>query len=151
MGRNAWIADEYATIGKTLSQYALEKMGRKIHLSYGYAYMGGVFEWYPVLWEHGGLGPAGETFNGGTGGRGQADLETAAEWHHEHECYVSFTIEDDILEFGSPSEIEEAVKEHCLNHKHMPRFAPGYKPPYWTPPEKVDIAIAAHKKYGRYD
>ncbi|TAK34924.1 MAG: hypothetical protein EPO21_07960 [Chloroflexota bacterium] len=146
-----WTADYFSTLGKTLSQYAVEKMGRRIHLFYGYAYMGKSYEWFTQMYEVGGLGPAGETFNGGMGGRGAVDLEKSADWHHEHECFMSYTIEDRIMEFGSPTELEEAVKQHCLSHKHMPRFAPGYKPPYWTPFENLDIAIAAHKKYGRYD
>jgi hypothetical protein len=64
---------------------------------------------------------------------------------------MCFTIDDHIMEFGSPSEIEEAVKELCLRHKHMPKFAPGFKPTYWTPAQNVDIAVAAVKKYGRYE
>ena len=146
-----WTTDHYRIIGTTLGNYSKEKLGRKMPMTYGYAYMGGALTWYQVMWENGGLGPLGETFNGGFGGRGEVDLEKAADWHHEHECHMEFTIDDHIMEFGSPTEIEEAIKKHCLDHKHMPRFAPAFKPPYWTSPENVDIAVAALKKYGRYE
>lgn len=146
-----WTAEYFATLGKTLGKLAVEKLGRKIPLTYGYAYMGKSLEWFAQMWEVGGLGPVGETFSGGRGGRGAVDLEKAADWHHEHGCSMSFTIEDHIMEFGSLSEIEEAVKENCLRHKHMPSFGPAFKPPYFTPFEKVDAAVKAHKKYSRYD
>ena len=146
-----WTTDHYRLIGTNLAEYSVERLGRKMPLYYGYAFMGGALTWYQVMWDQGGLGPVGETFNGGSGGRGEVDLEKAADWHHEHECHMSFTIDDHITEFGSPTEIEEAIKKHCLDHKHMPRFAPGFKPPYWTSPENVDIAVAALKKYGRYE
>ena len=151
MENNLWICDHYSIIGKTLSQYAVEKTGRKIHLSYAYAYLGKALEWYRIMWEHGGLGPAGETFNGGLGGRGQVDLEKAAEWHHKHGLYMSFTIDDHTMESGPISKIEGEVKEHVLHHKHMPKFAPGAKPSYWTPMAHADAAVAAFKKYGRYE
>ena len=151
LGGNEWILDYYGTLGKTLSKYAKEKLGRPIHLSYGYPYMAKALEAYPIGWEHSALGPAGETWNGGCGGRGEVDLEASANWHHEHECYMSFSITDPTLENGPISAIEEEMKEHVLKHKHMPKFAPGIVPPYWTPPEHVDAAIAAARKYGRYE
>lgn len=106
---------------------------------------------YPVVWEYGALGPAGEMWNGGCGGRGECDLDAVAQWHHEHECYCSISIEDHTLEFGTQSEIEEAVKDHVMKHKHMPKFAPGIIPPYWTPAKNFDTAIKAFKKYSRYE
>jgi len=148
---NEWMLDYYVTIGKELSEHAKEKMGSPIHLSHGYPYTGKGMKAYPKVWDHGALGKAGEMWNGGCGGRGEVDLEAAANWHHEHECFMSFSIEDHTLEFGTLSEIEEAVKEHVLKHKHMPRFAPGIIPPYWTPPAHFDAAIAAARKYGRYE
>jgi hypothetical protein len=151
LGGNEWILDMYGTLGKTLSKHAKEKMGRPIHLSYGYPFMAKQLEALPIGWEHGALGPAGETWNGGCGGRGEVDLEKSADWHHEHECYMSFSITDPTLEYGPISAIEEEVKEHVLKHKHMPKFAPGIIPPYWTPPAHVDAAIAAARKYGRYE
>jgi hypothetical protein len=151
LGGNEWILDIYGKLGKTLSKYAKEKMGRPVHLSYGYPYMAKQLEALPIGWKHGALGPAGETWNGGCGGRGEVDLEKSADWHHEHGCYMSFSITDPTLENGPISAIEEEVKELVLKHKHMPKFAPGIVPPYWTPPEHVDAAIAAAKKYGRYE
>jgi len=148
---NEWTLGYFKTIGKTLSEHAVSKWGEKIHLSYGYPYMGKALEAYPYCWEYGALGPAGELFNGGCGGRGEVDLEASANWHHEHECFMSFSITDHTLEYGPISAIEEEVKEHVLRHKHMPKFAPGIIPPYWTPPEHVDAAIAAARKYGRYE
>ena len=150
-GGNEWILDIYGKLGKALSKYAKEKMGRPVHLSYGYPYMAKQLEALPIGWKHGALGPAGETWNGGCGGRGEVDLEKSADWHHEHGCYMSFSITDPTLENGPISAIEEEVKELVLKHKHMPKFAPGIVPPYWTPPEHVDAAIAAAKKYGRYE
>ena len=143
--------DYYVKIGSTLSDYAKEKLGRPIHLSHGYPFMGTALKAYTVVWEYGAMGPAGEAFNGGCGGRGECDLEAAAQWHHEHECFVSFSIEDQTLENGPISDIEEAVKDHVLKHKHMPKFAPGIIPPYWTPSEHFEAAITAARKYGRYE
>lgn len=151
MEGNEWILGYHAKLGKTLSQYAEEKLGRKIHLSYGYGFMGKALQAYPKMWESRALGPAGETFNGGFGGRGAVDLEAAANWHHTHECYMSFTIEDHAMEFGPVSAIEEQMKAHVLNHKHMPKFVPSAKATYHTPQVHIDAAIAAARKYGRYE
>ena len=151
MEGNEWICDYEAKIGRTLSKYAIEKLGRPIHLAYGYGLMAKALDWYNALWERGGLGPVGETFNGGLGGRGEEDRETLINWHYEHECYIGISIDDHPMEFGPISAIEEECKELVLKHKHMPKFAPGIVPPYWTPPEHVDAAIAAMRKYGRYE
>lgn len=151
LGGNEWILDYFVDLGKILSDHAKEKMGMPIHLSHGYAFMGMQMKALPIVWEHGALGPAGEMWNGGCGGRGEVDLEASAQWHHEHECFVSFSIEDKTLEYGPISAIEEEVKEHVLKHKHMPKFAPGIIPPYWTPSEHFEAAIAAARKYGRYE
>jgi len=151
LGGREWILDYYKDIGLTLSAYAKEKMGGPVHLSHGYPYTGMALKAYSIVWEHGALGPAGEMWNGGCGGRGECDLEAAADWHHEHGCHMSFSIEDRIQEFGSLAEIEEAEKAHVLKHKHMPRFGPAICPPFWTPLEKYEAAIKAAKKYGRYE
>lgn len=151
MEKHLWITDYFRAVGTSLAAYSKEKLGRRMPMTYGYAYMGGALTWYQIMYENGGLGPVGETFNGGLGGRGAVDLEKAANWHHEHECHMCFTIDDHIMEFGSQTEIEEAIKKHCDDHKHMPRFAPAFKPPYWTKQGNVDIAVAALKKYGRYE
>jgi len=148
---NEWIIGYHKKLGEALSQYAREKLGRPIHLFYGYGFMGKALQAYDIMWKYGGLGPAGELFNGGYGGRGEVDLEAAANWHHEHECFVSFTIEDHPMEFGPVSEIEEQMKTHVLNHKHMPRFLPAFKSTYWTPMAHIDAAIAIIKKYGKYE
>ncbi len=151
MGNNMWMVDHFTKIGTTIASYAEKEMGKKLLMTYGYAFLGKALEWYQIFWGNGALGPVGTTFNGGIGGRGGVDLEKVADWHHEHECVLSYTIDDHITEFGSPSEIEEAIKKHCLDHKHMPRFAPAFKPPYWTPLKNVDIGVEALKKYGRYE
>ena len=151
MEGNEWICEYYVKLARTLSEYAVEKLGRPILLIYGYGLMGKAMQAYDIMWEHGGLGPAGELFNGGYGGRGEVDLEAAANWHYEHECFLSFSIEDHPMEHGPISAIEEQMKEHVLSHKHMPRFIPGAKATYWTPMEHIDAAYATVKKYGRYD
>jgi hypothetical protein len=148
---NEWTLDIFGTLGKTFSKYAKEKLGRPIHLSYGYPFMAKALEAYPKCWEHAALGPAGETWNGGTGGRGEVDLEAAADWHHEHGLYMSFSGTDSITENGPISAIEEEVKDIVLKHKHQPKFVLDIFPPYWTPPAHIDAAIAAQKKYGRYE
>jgi hypothetical protein len=148
---NEWIIGYHKKLGEALSQYAKEKLGRPIHLAYGYGFMGKAMQAYDLMWKYGGLGPAGELFNGGYGGRGQVDLEAAAKWHHEHGCYLTFTIEDHTVEFGPISQIEEELKKHVLDHKHMPKFVPGIKATYWTPMAHIDAAVATMKKYGRYE
>ncbi|MFC1925668.1 hypothetical protein ACFLW2_03110 [Chloroflexota bacterium] len=151
MEGNEWVIEYHKKLGKALSEYAVEKLGRPTLLVYGYALMGKAMKSYPIMWEHGGLGPAGELFNGGYGGRGEVDLEEAANWHHEHGCFLSYSIEDHPMEFGPISEIEEQMKAHVLKHKHMPRFVPAAKATYWAPMEHIDAAFAAVKKYGRYE
>jgi hypothetical protein len=149
--QNLWIVDHFKAVGENVCQYSKDKLGKELVMGFGYAFLGKALEWYQVMWDHGGMGPVGKCFNGGTGGRGSVDLEKAADWHHEHQCYLSFTIDDHIMEFGSPTEIEEAIKKTCLDHKHMPKFGPSFKPTYWTPAANVDIAVKALKKYGRYE
>ena len=151
MGGNEWIIDYLRILGETLSEYNVSKWGEKIHLSYGHGYLGMANKAYPIMWEHGGFGPAGERFNGVLGAWGEADLDAAADWMHEHECYCQQSIYDPILENGPISEIEEACKTLCEKHKHMPKFFPVGVPPYWTPPEHADACIKALKKYGRYE
>jgi len=148
---NEWIADYHARIGKTLSEYAKEKLGRPIHLAYGYGLMAKSLDWFNHMWERGGLGPAGETFNGGLAGRGEDDREALIDWNYEHDCYICTSIDDHPMEFGPISAIDEALKEHIEKHKHMPKFIPSVKCLYETPPEYVDAAVAAFKKYGRYE
>jgi len=150
LDKDMWVFDHFRDIGKSLSRYAAVNMEGRLHLSYAYAFMGKALDWYSQAWESGAMGPIGETFNGGLGGRGDVDLEKAAQWHDEHGCLMGFCIDDHIMEFGSPSEIEEAIKANCLSHKHMPRFLPAFKPNYWVRPQNVDVAVAAVKKYGGY-
>lgn len=151
MEGNEWILDYNAKLGRTLCQYAEEKLGRKIHLAYGYGFMNKAMDAYAKMWEHGALAPAGESFNGGYGGRGEVDLEAAADWHHEHGCYMTFSIFDHTAENGPVSAIEEEMKELVMKHKHMPKFVPGFKATYWTPQAHIDAAVAAVRKYGRYE
>ena len=151
MEGNEWIIHYYKELAERWSNYAKEKLGRPIHLSYGHGYMGMANTAYPIMWEHGGLGPAGERYNGVLGALGEADMEAAADWMHEHECYCQQAIPDATLENGPISDIEEAVKELVLKHKHMPKFFPVGVPPYFTPPEHADACIKALKKYGRYE
>lgn len=149
--KNLWITEHFRIVGETICQYSKEKARKDLYMSYGYAFLGKAQEWFEVMLEHGGLGPLGKTFNGGCGGRGAVDLEKAADWHHEHGLFISYTIDDHIIEFGSPSEIEEAIKQQVLRHKNQPKFAPSFKPTYWTKAENVDIGVKALKKYGRYE
>jgi hypothetical protein len=151
LGGNEWIIDYLKRLGETLSKYAKEKLGRPIHLSYGHGYLGMALKAYPIMWKYGGLGPAGELFNGVLGARGEVDMEAAANWMHEHGCYCQQAIQDPTLENGPISAIEEEVKELCEKHKHMPKFFPVGVPPYWTPPAHADACIKALKKYGRYE
>lgn len=151
MRGNEWIVDYYRQVGETWSQYAKERLGRPIHLSYGHGFMGGANKAYPIMWEHGGLGPAGERYNGVLGSWGEADLEAAANWMHEHECYCQQSIRDHTLENGPISAIEEEAKELVLKHKHMPKFFPVGVPTYFTPPEHSKACLDAIKKYGRYE
>ena len=149
MEGNEWICDYHKRLGTELSEYAVEKLGREIHLAYGYGFMGKAVQSYDIMWKHGALGPAGKLFNGGMGGRGQADLDEVARWHHEHECYVVVSILDHTMEFGPIPALDEEIKEFIGKHKHMPKFVIGLKATYWTPQAHCDAAIAAAKKYGR--
>ena len=151
LGGKEWMLDSYRTLGKALSDYAKEKLGRPIHLSHGYPLTGMTMKALPIVWEQGALGPAGEMWNGGAGGRGECDLEAVADWHHEHECFMSFSAHDETMENGPISAIEEEVKDIVLKHKHMPKFTIDIFPPYWAPAEHIDAAIKTQKKYGRYE
>ena len=68
---------------------------------------------------------------------GDIDLEVAANWMHEHECYCQQAIKDATLENGPISAIEQEVKDLVLKHKHMPKFFPVGVPTYHTPPEPL--------------
>ena len=151
MDGNEWMLDSYKLVGETLSAYAKEKLGRPVHLNHGYPFTGMANKAFPIVWKHGALGPAGEMWNGGEGGRGECDLEAAAQWHHEHECLCSYSGHDVIMENGPISAIEEDVKDIVLKHKHMPKFFLDIYAPYWAPMEHIDAAIKAQKKYGRYE
>ena len=151
MGGNEWIIWYYKELAQRWSKHSEETAGKKVHLSYGHGYMGMALKAYPIMWEHGGLGPAGELYNGVLGAWGECDAEAAANWMHEHECYCQQAIFDSTLENGPISAIEEEVKALVENHKHMPKYFAVGVPPYWTPPEHTDACIAALKKYGRYD
>ena len=151
MEGNEWIIDYERKLAEELSKYAVEKLGRKIHMAYGHGFMGMANKAYPIMWEHGGLGPAGERYNGMLSAWGEADLDEAADWMQEHDCQFMQAIYDPILENGPISEIEAACKELCEKRKHMSKVILTGVPPYWTPPEHVDACIKALKKYGRYE
>ncbi len=149
--KNLWIADHYRRVGETICQYSKDKAGKELYMGWGLAFMGKSQEFFETMYEHGGQGPVGTTFNGGTGGQGACDLDKLADWCHERELYLSFTIEDHTIEFGTPSEIEEAIKQQIMRHKDKPKFGPSFKPTYFTSFENVEIGVAALKKYGRYE
>jgi hypothetical protein len=149
--KNIWIADHFRIVGETVCQYSKDKLNKELSMGYGYAYLGKAQEWFEVMYEHGGLGPIGKTFNGGTGGSGAVDLDYAADWHHDHELYMSYTIDDHIIEFGTETEIEEAIKTQVMRHKNKPKFGPSFKPTYWTSARNIEVGVAALKKYGRYE
>jgi hypothetical protein len=149
--KNLWITKNYKDVGETVCQHSKDKWGKELWMGWGLSLLGKSQEFFETMYEHGGLGPVGKTFNGGTGGRGAADLDKLADWCHDHELYFSFTIEDHTIEFGSPSEIEEAIKQQIMRHKSKPKFGPSFKPTYWTKAENVDIGVKALKKYGKYE
>jgi len=148
---NEWTIQSLGELGTHLAQYAKDKLGRPLPLGYGYAYTAMAVRAYPKMIEYKALGPTGETFSGGLAGGGDADMEETARWHHEQKWWQIFAIDEHVLEHGPISKIEEAMKKHTLDHKHMPGFAPGLVPAYWTPQAHVEAAIETCKKYGRYE
>jgi hypothetical protein len=140
-----WVADKWAELAKTI-----KAMQPGVHLSHGYSFLSGVFQWYPILWDHNAMTP--DTFDGGHGGYSQdIDMKGVFNWHRDHNLYLSYSILDATLEKGPISAIEEEFKALCeFSKSQHPKFAPAINPTYFTPDAHIDAAVAAFKKYSKY-
>jgi len=138
-----WVGDQLAELAKDI-----KAADPKVHLSHGYSFLTGVFEWYSILHERGAM--TRDAFDGGTGGDvTDVDPKKIMAWHQEHDIYLGYGIQTGILEQGPISAIEEACKALCEEGKSHPRFAPGALVVYHTPHAHLDAAVAAYKKYAR--
>jgi hypothetical protein len=141
---NEWVADQWRVLGENLKTYS----PKPLHLSHGYSFLSGVFQWYEVLHERGALTP--DMWDGGTGGWSEdMDMWRILDAHRGYNLYLSFSIRNETLEKGPISAIEEEMKTWCEKGKSHPKFSPGVVPVYFCPPEHVDAAIAAFKNYNK--
>ena len=140
-----WVADKWAELAKTI-----KAMQPGVHLSHGYSFLSGVFQWYPILWDHNAMTP--DSFDGGHGGYSQdIDMKGVFNWHRDHNLFLSYSILDETLEKGPISGIEAEFKALCeFSKSQHPKFAPAINPTYFTPDAHIDAAVAAFKKYSKY-
>jgi uroporphyrinogen-III decarboxylase len=135
---NEWLADYWARVGAPLAPQA--------PVVYGYGF-GGATKWLPILWEKGALGPG--SFSGGAHDS-QNDYKQMIDFHREHNLWVTSLGSDKTLLDGPVSAIEGEIKQLCELGKSHHGFCLGIgMVDYWTPPEHVDVAVEAAKKYGR--
>ena len=138
---NEWVADHNAELAKYL-----KSVDPNCHLSHGYSFLSGIFEWYEVMHARGAI--AKDAFDGGTSGELQnADGKRIVDWHREHDIFISFGIDNVTFEKGPISAIEEQVKWICDLGKDHRRFAPSVVPNWWTPQAHLDAAVEAMRKY----
>ena len=140
---NEWVGEQLLELATTIKASSPD-----IHLSFGYSFLSGVFEWYDILHEMGAMSP--DTWDGGLGGYSEdIDMEKVFDVHREQNWWLSYSIQNETLEKGPISAIEEEVKALSEKGKANPKFSPGIVPVYFVPPSHLDAAIAAVKKYSR--
>ncbi len=140
---NEWVGDQLRLLAK-----AVKAFDPQVHLSHGYSFLSGVFDWYKVAYERGGLTKY--TFDGGTGGLSEdINMKGVMDWHREHDVYLSYSIPNDTIENGPISRIEEECKALCDLGRSHPRFAPSIIPVWRVPPPYLDAAMAAMRKYSK--
>jgi len=143
MKGNEWVADQLDQFVKDVKAFAPD-----MHLSHGYSWLSGMFEWWDIMYERGAMAP--DALDGGLGGdREAADWQKILDWHREHNLWISIGARNATLEKGPVSDIEEEIKMLYEYGKSHPKFSVGFIPIYWMPPEFLDAGIAAAKKYGR--
>ncbi|MFC2009685.1 hypothetical protein ACFLT3_02015 [Chloroflexota bacterium] len=140
---NEWVGDQLAELAK-----AVKTLAPHVHLSFGYSFLSGVFEWYDTFHEMGVMTP--DTFDGGLGGLSEGiDMRRVFDFHREHNLWLSYSIRNETLEKGPISAIEEEIKTMSELGKLHPKFSPGIVPVYFVPPPHIDAAVAALKKYSK--
>jgi len=140
---NEWVGDQLLELAK-----AIKTSAPHTHLSFGYSFLSGVFEWYDILHEMGAMSP--DTWDGGLGGLSEdIDMKRVFDVHREHNWWLSYSIRNETLEKGPISAIEEEIKALSELGKSHPKFSPGVVPVYFVPPPHVDAAVAALKKYSK--
>jgi len=140
---NEWVGDQLLELAK-----AIKTSAPHTHLSFGYSFLSGVFEWYDILHEMGAMSP--DTWDGGLGGLSEdIDMKRVFDVHREHNWWLSYSIRNETLEKGPISAIEEEIKALSELGKAHLKFSPGVVPVYFVPPPHVDAAVAALKKYSR--
>jgi len=140
---NEWVGDQLTEWVKTTKASSPD-----IHLSYGYSFLSGVFEWYDMLHKMGVNAP--DAIDGGMGGLSEdIDMKRVLDCHREQNLWLSYSIRNETLEKGPISAIEEEVKALSELGKSHPKFSPGIVPVYFVPHPHVDAALAALKKYNK--
>lgn len=138
-----WVGEQLLELAK-----AIKNMDPNMHLSFGYSFLSGVFEWYDIFAKMGVMTP--DTWDGGLGGLSEdINMKGVFDWHREHNLWLSYSIRNETLEKGPISAIEDEIKAMCELGKSHPKFSPGLVPVYFVPPQHMDAAIAAIKQYSK--
>jgi hypothetical protein len=105
-------------------------------------------QWLPLMMEKGLMGPDGFA---GWVSSAEVDYIKLIDHAREYNYFIACLFPDTVLLNGPVSAIEEEIKVRCDYGKQHPKFATAFGAvDYWAPPEHVDAAVAACKKYGKY-
>ncbi len=156
MKGNEWVADQWRELGEHLkatsqrvSKFKVPgKPDGNLHLSHGYSYLSGVFEWYEICYEHKHM--CEEMFDGGWGGySSDVDMNRIYEWHRDHNMCIGLSINNTTLEKGTTAEVEEEIKVGAEYSMQGRKVSLSTVPIYFVPPANLDAACSAYKKYNQ--
>jgi len=143
MKGNEWVADHNAELAKYL-----KSIDQNCHLSHGYSFLSGIYEWYDVMHARGAIGR--DAFDGGMSGELLgADGKKIIDWHQEHDIFISYSIDTETGIKGPVSRIDEEFKALAELGRNHRRFALNFLPTWWTPQAHVDAAVEAMRKYSK--
>ncbi len=157
MTGHEWVADLWADLAKAGKEHSKKVSKHKVpgqpdgslHLSHGYSFLSGVFEWYPILWDHMAFRPN-IAFDGGHGGTSpDVDMEKVYDWHGTHNLFLASTGSNVTLEKGPISLIEEEYKALSARNAKYRKFTPAIVPVYFCPQAHAEAAVGFMKKYNK--
>ncbi len=146
-GGAEWVADKWKELGDDIKAYSMKKNKINVHLSHGYSFLSGCFEWYDCLHEHGAM--TRECWDGGMDGRGEVDMLKVLAWHRDNDILLGYSSPSETLEKGPIQKIIDEQKQLCAETRSHRRFTPMLNLTYWQAPAHVDAAFAALKQYAK--
>jgi len=136
---NEWILGDYVRMGKAL--------GSQVPCSYALTYEK-AFDWFPAMCEQGAVGSG--SFRGWF--CADMDYEKAIDLSRVNDVYCCCALPDKVLCYDSVSAIEDETEKRCRYGKSHDKFSIGIAAvDYTTPPENFAAAVAAAKRYGRFN